>query len=250
MARAIPIPSWEANQLNQLSSEGKLYGVSPRVLAVIDLAESGGEVRGAGVNSSGYGGYFGLGAGKHYPGGSIPRSEMLTNDPSSFQAQAEVAASEFAYLMKQYGNPYSAEQAYQGGSTEGVTLFGDYGITGAAGGSIAGTAPSGGKYVQQSQGNPVIGFLDGAVGDIGSVATDILMAPVDAAESVVGFGVGLIWPLILRVILTLAILAFALILGWHLIHKDFGIAGPGDIARSSFRGIGSKLSETAPILAA
>jgi hypothetical protein len=226
MAKAIPIPSWEANQLNQLSSEGKLYGVNPRILAVIDLAESGGEVNGPGVNSSGYGGYFGLHQNTRYPGGSIPRSELLTNDPSSFQAQAEVAASEFAYLMKQYGNPYSAEQAYQGGSNEGITLFSEYGITGVAGGSIAGNAPSGGKYIQNSQANPVIGFLESTVGDVGTAVTDILMAPVDAAESVVGFGVGLIWTLILRVILTLTFLAFALILGWHLIHKDFGVPGP------------------------
>ena len=241
MSRAIPIPSWEANQLNQLSSEGKLYGVSPRVLAVIDLAESGGEVRGAGVNSSGYGGYFGLGAGKHYPGGSIPRSEMLTNDPSSFQAQAEVAASEFAYLMKQYGNPYSAEQAYQGGSTEGVTLFGEYGITGAAGGSIAGTAPSGGKYLQnQGPASLTSGLAQDSPGLFNPFPGgnfDPLNWPFTAAEDAVSWFWSLFEPFVLRVILTLTFIAFALILGWHLIHKDFGIPGPMQAFRDAFKGL-------------
>ena len=241
MAAGIPIPSWEANQLNQLASEGKLYGVSPRVLAVMDLAESGGEVNGPGVNSSGFGGYYGLHQSWGYPGGMASRAELMTNDPTSFQSQSEIAASEFSMLMREYGGVYQAESAYQGGSTEGTNLFREYGVTGSASGTVGGSAPHGTAptpgHNQSGQTNPVIGFLGSAVGDIGTAATDILMAPIDAAESVVGFGVGLIWPLILRVILTLSILAFALILGWHLIHKDFGVPGPMGAFKDAVKGL-------------
>ena len=126
---SVPIPQWEIVQLENLSGSGQLSGVDPLDLAVIDQAESSG--RGGGINSSGYGGWFGLGVGKQYPTGSIPAATMRSTTPQAFDQQATVAAGEFASLLGQHGgNPIAAEMAYQGGSTEGAKLFQQAGIGG------------------------------------------------------------------------------------------------------------------------
>lgn len=113
----IPIPSWEIQSLDQLAAQGQLSGIDPNVLAVMSQEESGGEVAGAGINSSGYGGYFGLGAGKQYPGGTISSAEMEQNSPQSFIDQAKVAASAFASYWT--GNVLTTEDVYQSGHPEG-----------------------------------------------------------------------------------------------------------------------------------
>jgi len=130
MAQAPSIPSWQLQALQSLSAQGNLSGVDPAILAAIDQAESSGEVSGAGINAEGYGGYFGLGAGTQYPGGASVSSQTLnTNSQASFTAQAEVAADEFASLLQSSGgNVYTAEQNYQGGSTEGTQIFSELGI--------------------------------------------------------------------------------------------------------------------------
>jgi hypothetical protein len=87
------IPTWEAQQLAKLSAEGLLHGVPTLALASVAKNESGFEVAGPGINSSGYGGYFGLGAGSAYPGGTPSSSLLLTNSPASFDTQAEIASS-------------------------------------------------------------------------------------------------------------------------------------------------------------
>lgn len=126
---SVPIPQWEIVQLENLSGSGQLSGVDPLDLAVIDQAESSG--RGGGINSSGYGGWFGLGVGKQYPTGSISAATMRSTTPQAFDQQATVAAGEFASLLGQHGgNPIAAEMAYQGGSTEGAKLFQQAGIGG------------------------------------------------------------------------------------------------------------------------
>lgn len=176
----VPIPAWQQQQLAQLSAAGQLSSVDPLYLALIDQAESSGEVAGAGVNSSGYGGYFGLGAGTQYPGGSVSRQVLLTNSPASFDQQAEVAASEFASLLSQHGgNPIAAEEAYQGGSQEGATIFEQAGVGGSA---TPGTQASTLGYTTSTQGlnlNPLDAF--GVPQEIMSYATRALIALVGAA---------------------------------------------------------------------
>jgi hypothetical protein len=113
----IPIPSWQITDLDQLSASGELSGIDPNVLAVMSQEESGGEEAGAGINSEGYGGYFGLGANKSYPGGTISSAEMEQNTPQSFLDQAKVAASAFASYWT--GNVLTTEDVYQTGKQEG-----------------------------------------------------------------------------------------------------------------------------------
>lgn len=118
------IPGWEWSELNQLSDKGELSGVSPTVIGSIDQAESSGS--GGGINSSGYGGWFGLSATSHYPGEpgkSTPGTALLeSTSVSSFVAQAQIAASEFAALLTgNGGDPIKAEEAYQSGSASGPT---------------------------------------------------------------------------------------------------------------------------------
>jgi hypothetical protein len=87
---SVPIPAWEVSLLNQLGSQGSLSGVPPYALAGIAENESGGEVKGAGIASSGDGGYFGNSETE------IPSSTLLTSSSSSFVAQAEKTASMLA----------------------------------------------------------------------------------------------------------------------------------------------------------
>ncbi len=87
------MPAWEVTQLQSLSAQGLLHGVDPLALAAIAKNESGFEAAGPGINSSGYGGYFGLGAGSAYPGGTPSSSLLLTNSPASFDTQAQIASS-------------------------------------------------------------------------------------------------------------------------------------------------------------
>ena len=125
-----PIPASQITQLQDLAASNQLSGVPPQVIAVIDLAESSG--KGGSINSEGYGGYFGLGANKSYPGGTTS-TEMLTGtSPQDFSSQAVIAASAFAsYLSSAGGNPVKAEQIYQTGSAggspgEGAKLMAQY----------------------------------------------------------------------------------------------------------------------------
>lgn len=113
------IPAWQESDLETLSSSGQLYGLSPTVVGSIDQAESSGS--GGGINSSGYGGWFGLGENSTYPGGTVTPALLSSTSESSFISQAKIAASEFASLLTKYGNPTSAEEAYQSGSPSGPT---------------------------------------------------------------------------------------------------------------------------------
>jgi hypothetical protein len=113
-----PIPSWEVNQLQSLASSNQLYGVDPLYLAVIVQEESAGV--GGGINPSGYGGFFGLGANDTYPGGTVSTATLQSTSQQSFTQQAQIAASAFAsYLQGAGGNPVAAEQYYQTGSYSG-----------------------------------------------------------------------------------------------------------------------------------
>ena len=229
----VPVPAWEGQELSQLGSQGKLHGVSPQILAVMALAESGGQGS-TYTNSSGYGGYFGLSRSDMTMFGEDPG--LLTQlGPKALAAQADVASSIFDRLaMLDGGNVYTAEKSYQGGSSEGDNLFRQYGIPQNlyGGGSLTGTGPGGTPAPSQQSGSsgsdPILSFL----GDIGGGILDVLTFPLTAAEDAIGFGVGLVWPLILRVLMVVFFLGIAAILIWHLVGTEF-VGGAKKMARVS-----------------
>lgn len=213
------IPQWEADQLVNLASAGKLGGLDPNILAAIDVAESSGT--GGSINSEGYGGYYGLGANSQYPGGHTSPAMLSGTDANSFDSQSIIAASEFNSLLNQSkGNTAQAEYWYQngggagpvgsGGTMEGVNTFVRLGVPGvetpsgatatlasAPGGSSSVTTASGtfAAFLQQLDGffNPTVSsinvpFIGGAANGI---AGTVLLA-VDRGLGVV-FGIGLIY---------------------------------------------------------
>lgn len=92
----VGLPEWEVEQLNYLSQQGLLSGAPPYALEGMLVNESGyGEIAGAGVNTSGYGGYFGL------PTSVEGGYTMLnTAGQASFITQAE----EVGELLKSYAS--------------------------------------------------------------------------------------------------------------------------------------------------
>lgn len=166
-----PIPSWQSADLQTLAAQGRLSGVSPLILGVIDQEESGG--RGGGINSSGYGGFFGLGAGSKYPGGTATAQLLQGTDPSSFDQQATIAASAFAaYQQQQGGDPIKAEEVYQSGRA-GTPTPGSKLLAGYLG--APGSSPPPAPTPAQLQGlnlNP--GDLFGIPGTAGSAAAGAL----------------------------------------------------------------------------
>lgn len=96
------MPTWEQQELDSLASQNKLFGVNPLVLAGVAQNESGFEVKGAGINSIGDGGFFGLNDNStySYEGSSFQTSsaELLTPGLGTFDQQAEAAASAIARL--------------------------------------------------------------------------------------------------------------------------------------------------------
>ncbi len=110
-------PTTELQLLEQLGSQGQLSGVNPQYLAIIAQEESGYEQAGAGINSSNYGGYFGLST------QTAPPSVLMSQSQQSFVTQAVDAAKIFAAGLKASGgNVYGAENYYQTGSTEGNAI--------------------------------------------------------------------------------------------------------------------------------
>ncbi len=182
------VPSWELDQLGQLSSQGQLSGVDPHILAAVDQAESSGQ--GGGINSAGYGGFFGLSDSATYPGGWATSPGLLqSTSPSAFDAQAQAAAAEFASLLAgNANNPYAAETAYQGGSSEGTSVFANLGIpTESSAGSPA-TATLTGWNWNPADGFGVPGMIAGAAA--GSVWSSV--EPFLAKGMLVVLGLGVI----------------------------------------------------------
>lgn len=181
------IPAWEWTELQTLSGKGELDNISPTVLGSIDQAESSGQ--GGGINSSGYGGWFGLGENTTYPGQSAPTTPGLLQSTTvqSFDAQAEIAADEFGSLLtKTGGNPITAEQDYQGGGTEGSSIL-------AA--NLGNASPYSGANAVQTDAmttgldaNPLNGFgIPGTIGGaLGGAAGAAGSAAVTGATAVLG----------------------------------------------------------------
>lgn len=222
---SIPIPEWEVQQLNSLQNQGALMGVSADQLAVMSLAESGGQGS-TYTNSSGYGGYFGLSRSDMTMYGQNPN--LLTEQGiQPLDAQARVAADIFSGLEKRAGgNPYEAEVMYQGGSTEGETLMREYGIAGNFVGK-KGTVPTPNNkktaaQVTKSNDKNLSGDTmqteifnslqnQNMIG-IGPIKfADPLMTPID-------------WIIaqVIPILLGLAIFLIALVVLWHILDKDMG----------------------------
>lgn len=155
------LPQWQLDSLQSLANQNKLSGLDPKILQVLDLEESGG--KGGGINSVGYGGFFGLGGtakGKYSPQAS---SDALLHDTSQagFEQQAVIAAQQFTSYMRQTnGDPILAEEIYQSGKTGTPTpgsklLASLLGKTGAITGSSGspGTSGSGGSSADASGGS-------------------------------------------------------------------------------------------------
>lgn len=140
------IPTWEWQDLQNLSQQGDLSGINPIVIGSIDQAESSG--KGGGINPEGYGGFFGLSESGTYPGGQVTPQLLQGTDASSFEQQAEIAASAYAsYLQQAGGNPIAAEEIYQTGAADGPTegsniLGANLGSASPDGGTTATTASS------------------------------------------------------------------------------------------------------------
>lgn len=133
MAYPSGMPQDQQDILTQLSGSGGLEGINPAVLAEIDQWESDFETAGAGVNSSGYGGYFGLGTAP-YPGGTLTTADLNTSSDAEFTKQAHIAASEVNSLLQQNnGDLQAAMNAYDGGSSAETA-----GVIAAAGGNPGG----------------------------------------------------------------------------------------------------------------
>lgn len=90
------MPPWEEQELTQLSTAGDLSGLNPLVLAGVGENESGWEVKGAGINSIGDGGYYGLQEHGTYSYGGTSFTEtpaiLSANNEVSFAEQSEAAA--------------------------------------------------------------------------------------------------------------------------------------------------------------
>lgn len=205
------VPTWETQQLDQLSAEGLLSGVSPVYLSAIDLEESAGA--GGGINPQGYGGFFGLGQSSTYPAGTS--SPTLLSDPSvqSFDAQAVLAASSFASdLSKTAGDPLAAEGIYQtgspsppGGPSGGQTLFQSLGL---------GSPLSGPSSPANATDASVLSGLGNVISGAAGIGAGGLASPAAGAitSGIVGQAASTLGPLLARIFLYVAFVAGGIVL--------------------------------------
>lgn len=178
------IPGWELAQLNDLAAAGDLYGLPPIVPAAIDQAESSGQ--GGAINTSGYGGYFGLGANTSYPGGSTTTALLESTTPAAFDAQAELAASEYASLLaKTGGDTAAAERAYQGGGNEGVNVFASLGVPP----QLNPTASGGTTATLTSSHGGAIGAIASGIGAAATGGASLLPGVIGGAVSSTASGI-------------------------------------------------------------
>lgn len=86
-------PQWIETELDTLAAHNELHGITPGMAASAIKGESGFEAAGAGINSEGYGGYFGLSTASYTtPTGheSVTRTDLLASGPGPLAAQAKV----------------------------------------------------------------------------------------------------------------------------------------------------------------
>ena len=104
---------WQS--LLHLSATGQLHGVPPAVIAAVQQAEAPALGSTWGINSEGYGGGFGVGAGTN-AGQVASASDLYDQEGTGYDAQAIAAADVFSnQLISNNGNVLAAEFAYQNG---------------------------------------------------------------------------------------------------------------------------------------
>lgn len=119
-------PSELQTVLTTMAGKGQLSGIAPAWLAAIAQAESGSEVKGAGVNSEGFGGFFGLHATWTYGGVKVSRAQLETGGEASLRTQAMAAAAELHSLTTSLNaGPIAVTNAYVNGTKGGP----DYSVT-------------------------------------------------------------------------------------------------------------------------
>lgn len=89
-------PTWIITSLNHLSSTTQLLTIPPQILAAICKFTSNYGLDGIGINSSGFGGYFGQHETWTYHGVKFTRAELLTSSQTQFAKEAIVAAKTLA----------------------------------------------------------------------------------------------------------------------------------------------------------
>ena len=183
------IPSWEWQDLQDLSQQGDLSGINPIVIGSIDQAESSGN--GGGINPEGYGGFFGLSESGTYPGGQVTPQLLQGTDADSFEQQAEIAASAYAsYLNQAGGNPIAAQEIYQTGAADGPTegsniLATNLGTASPSGGATASTTSA---TTTSLNANPfdLFGIPSTAAGSVETWATEALLVAAGLGIIVLG----------------------------------------------------------------
>jgi hypothetical protein len=106
------------SQLQALADAHQLSGVAPQILSAICKYTSNWGLTGLGINSTGFGGYFGQHVGWSYPGRPQGFTAAQLTTPNTFPTQAKVAAATLAG----YGWSLAASLAiYVSGSPVNVT---------------------------------------------------------------------------------------------------------------------------------
>ncbi len=162
-------PPWQVKDLTDLSNQGKLSGVNPVILGAIAQEESGFEVAGAGFNSAGYGGFYGLGLGKYAGGNQETKASLLDPSEASFIHQSITAAAAFnSYLTEAASEGYTgkqlperAETIFQmGGGTPGIESGGGVALVDQA---LGNASPGGGTTTQGGTASGGTGGIGGGV---------------------------------------------------------------------------------------
>ena len=110
MPRWAAIPKWQITILQTLGKHGDLHGVTPIAMSAVAKAEEPGTGN-EGVNSSGYGGFFGLAT------STAPASLLSTSSHAAFKKEAVLASRNYSNALYHEGGTYvKAENVYQTGS--------------------------------------------------------------------------------------------------------------------------------------
>ena len=121
MPRWAAIPKWQITILKTLGKHGDLHGVTPIAMSAVAKAEEPGTGN-EGVNSTGYGGYFGLST------ATAPASLLSTSSHAAFKKEAEISSVTFSKILYgEKGTYVKAENAYQTGlptrSADGAAIM-------------------------------------------------------------------------------------------------------------------------------
>lgn len=212
-------PSWQKAILTTLYAKGHLGTVPPQVMAWLSKWESDFGTSGVGINTKGYGGYFGLGTATE--GKGVLSSATLTSSTvGAYGEQAVVSAS----TLSSYGHSLLQDlNEYVTGNPTGHSAEATSVVTtsGASDAKLAGF-PYGGLSGLGSIANALGGFktteLGKAAGSIPAAIADIAKVfTIPLQWLVTGFGIG--WPSV-----------FSVVLGVGLVLIGLSMLGVGTVA--------------------